>query len=313
MSGLAFDKVAVIGATGAAGIHLAREFLARGSAVRAISRNRTHLERCFAGGGVELAVADAAEGETIRRAIDGCDLVIDCIGLPGEHMALHPVTARGIAAAVGESGAHCLHVSSYWAYLPLVRSPLDESHPRHGGGPWVRFRREAEDILEEAGAAVLNLPDFYGPRVETGTLQQALQEAAAGKTMNWIGDPGVAREYLYIADVARLSAEIAHHAGAYGARWVLPGAGGLSGRQAAEIAGRHLGRPVKVRGAGLVTLKILSLFLKPLRGFLQMVPDYTKPIAYDAAKLRALIGERSLTPYETGFAETLDWLAGDRG
>jgi hypothetical protein len=42
---------------------------------------------------------------------------------------------------------------------------MNESHPRSGGPPWVRYRREAEDILCEAGAAILHLPDFYGPHV----------------------------------------------------------------------------------------------------------------------------------------------------
>lgn len=313
MAELRFDKVAVFGATGATGIHLSRQFLARGTAVRAISRSRANLDRCFAGEAVDTVVADAADSEAARRAVEGCDLVFDCIGLPGERMALHPVTARGIAEAVGACGARCVHISSFWAYLPLARSPLDESHPREGGGAWVRYRREAENILEGAGAAVLHLPDFFGPQVETGTLQQALVDAAAGKTVNWIGGVDVEREYLFVADAARLAADIAHRAGAYGQRWVLPGAGGLSGREVARIAGRHLGRPLKLRGAGPVTLRLASLFVKPLRGFLQMAPDYSRPIAYDAAKLHGLIGGWSLTPYDAAFAETLDWLAATKG
>ena len=54
----------------------------------------------------------------------------------------------------------------------------------------MRMRREAEDILQGAGAAVLNLPDFYGPEVHASILQRALEEAAAGKAVNWIGRAG---------------------------------------------------------------------------------------------------------------------------
>jgi hypothetical protein len=80
---------------------------------------------------------------------------------------------------------------------------MNESHPRIGGPPWVRYRREAEDVLCTAGAAILHLPDFYGPRVHVSTLQNALNEAASGKTVNWLGRTDVQREYIYVPDAMR--------------------------------------------------------------------------------------------------------------
>jgi hypothetical protein len=47
----------------------------------------------------------------------------------------------------------------------------------------VRFRRAPEDIPLDAGAAIINLPDFYGPEVHVSTLQQAVVEVVAGKRM----------------------------------------------------------------------------------------------------------------------------------
>jgi hypothetical protein len=85
-------------------------------------------------------------------------LVYDCVGLPGDQMHLHP---------------------------------------RSGGRPWVRYRREAEDVLCEAGAAIMHLPDFYGPHVHVSTLQNALIEAAFGKTVNWLGSADTQREYYH--------------------------------------------------------------------------------------------------------------------
>ena len=64
---------------------------------------------------------------------------------------------------------------------------MNESHPRSSGPAWARYRREAEDILCEAGAAILHLPDFFGPQMHISTFQNALNEAASGKTVNWIG------------------------------------------------------------------------------------------------------------------------------
>lgn len=227
-------------------------------------------------------------------------------------MHLHPVIARNIAGALPQIKARAVQVSSYWAYYPQVRTEMDESHLRTGGPAWVRHRREAEDILCEAGAAILHLPDFYGPHVHVSTLQNALGEAAAGKTINWIGKADVQREYVYVPDAMRIAAAVGGRAEAFGAHWCLPGAGPVSGRQVAEIAGRHLGRTVKLRSAGMTTLRIASVFKAELRGLLQVAPDYMKPVRYNAGRLQGLLGPLQRTSYEVGIGETLAWIASSR-
>lgn len=287
---------------------MARELRNAGVRLRVVSRRADSLEDLFGTEEDERVPADALDGGGVLRAVDGCPLVFDCIGLPSDLMHQHPATARNIAGAVRQTGARCVQISSFWAYLPVTNSVISEEHPRTGGDDWVRYRREAEDILQQAGAAILHLPDFYGPWVHTSTLQQPLHQAAEGKTMNWIGSTSTEREYIYVPDAMRIAARTAKHSAAYGERWILPGSGPLSGKRAAAIAGEVLGSEVKVAGAGPLLLRLVSLFHKPLRGFLQMVPDYVKPISYDASKLRGLLAELRITPYEEGFAKTLAWL-----
>ncbi len=224
-------------------------------------------------------------------------------------MHLHPVTARNIARALKRGKARCVQVSSYWSYYPQVGMSMNESHPRSGGSPWMRWRREAEDILLAADAAVLHLPDFYGPQVHVSTLQGALVEAAKGKTVNWLGAADNARDYIYVADAMRMAAQIGRRPDAFGQHWCLPGSGALTGEQVAAICSRHLGRTVKLRVAGMTMLRLVGLFNKDLRGFLQIAPEYMKPVRYDARRLRGLLGALAMTPYETGIAATLDSLA----
>ncbi len=306
-------KVAIIGATGPTGIHLAAELRKTAAVVRVVARGMDKLTRLFPDATVDKWPADIRDADATLRAIEGCDLVYDCIGLPGDQMHLHPVTARNIARALRHTKARCVQVSSYWAYYPQVRAEMDESHPRSGGPPWARYRREAEDILCEASAAILHLPDFYGPNVHVSTLQNALNEAAFGKTVNWLGKTDVQREYIYVPDAARIAAAIGARAEAFGAHWCLPGSGPLSGRLAADLAERHLGRPVKLRSAGMTTLRIVSLFKKDLRGLLQVAPNYMKPVRYDARKLQGLLGALQMTSYEAGIGQTLAWIIAGRG
>jgi len=301
-------KIAVVGATGPTGIHLVTELRKTVAGVRVIARGTDRLARLFPETAVEKWSADVLDADATLRAIEGCDLVYDCIGLPGDQMQLHPVTARNIAGALGHTKARCVQVSSYWAYYPQVRTEMNESHPRLGGPPWVRYRREAENILCTAGAAILHLPDFFGPRVHVSTLQNALNEAASGKTVNWLGGTDVQREYIYVPDAMRIAVEIGARTEALGEHWCLPGSGPLSGRQVADIAGRYLGRQVKLRSAGMTTLRIVGLFNKDLRGLLQVAPDYMKAVRYDARKLQGLLGPQQMTSYDAGIGHTLAWI-----
>jgi len=305
-------KIAIVGATGPTGIHLVAELRKTATTVRVIARDVDKLAQLFPEAAVEKRPADILDADATLRAVGGCDLVYDCIGLPGDRMHLHPVIARNIAGALRQTRARGIQVPSYWAFYPQVQTQMNESHPRRGGPPWVRHRREAEDVLCEAGAAILHLPDFYGPQVHVSTLQNALNEAASGKTVNWLGTADIQREYIYVADAMRIAAAIGGRTEAFGGHWCLPGSGPLSGRQAAEIAGRHLGRPVKLRPAGMMTLRIVSLFNKELRGFLQVAPDYMNSVTYDVRKLQGLLGRQQMISYGVGIEQTLTWIASGR-
>jgi nucleoside-diphosphate-sugar epimerase len=135
--------IAIVGATGPTGFHLAHELRKSGSSVRAIARGMDRLARLFPDAAIEKRPADVLDADAILRALEGCELVYDCIGLPGDQMHLHPVTARNIGGALRQTEARCVQVSSYWAYYPQVRETMDESHPREGGSPWIQWRREA--------------------------------------------------------------------------------------------------------------------------------------------------------------------------
>jgi len=228
-----------------------------------------------------------------------------------ERIADHPVIARNTADAAREAGARILHVTGYWGYLPVKPEelPLREDHPREGGNEAIVARREAEDVLHEAGGAIVHLPDFYGPLVHTGTLQQALSELAADSTVNWIGSRDTPREYVYVPDAMRIVAELATREEAYGEHWIVPGGGPLTLDVLVGIAKAHLGRPVFQRCARPWLLKVLAVFVGGLRGFLPMVPHYVQPISYDGSKLRGLLGDLAMTPYEQAIPATIDALA----
>lgn len=298
-------RIAIVGATGPTGRALAGELHARGHAVRAISRRGDALHACFPQEAIEKAPADALDFASLSKALEGCAVVVDCIGLPADRMAEHAATARNIARFVTAAGARCLQVSSYWAYMPIRELPISERHPRDGGPPWAKQRREAEDILRSAGAAIVHLPDFFGPHVHTSTVQLGILAAVKGGPMDWIGPAQVERDYIYVPDAMRVVAQLLTKEAAYGEDWVLPGSGPVSARRLAEILSGVLDREIGVRAAPPWLLRLLSLFKADLRGFMQMVPEYVKPLSFDGAKLERLLGHTPRTPYEQALRETV--------
>jgi nucleoside-diphosphate-sugar epimerase len=302
---LTFERIAVVGATGPTGRTLTSELVGRGCPVRAVSRRIDVLEAHFLSPEIEKRQGDAMEVASLAAAVESCDLVVDCIGLPSHRMADHPATARSIAQVVKASGARCLQVSSYWSFMPIGALPVSEHHPREGGPPWVCLRREAEDILREAGGAIVHLPDFFGPLVHTSNLQMAVADAVNGKPMNWIGPADVEREYIYLPDAMRDIAELLTREEAYGGDWIVPGSGPLSANELARILTALLDREVRVRATPPGLLRVISLFNKELRGFMQIAPEYVKPISYDGTKLHRLIGETERASYEDALRATI--------
>jgi hypothetical protein len=80
-----------------------------------VSRSAANLQRAFGEPAFEKVVEDVLDANAAMRAVDGCPLVYDCLGLPADQMHLHPAAARNIAKAVRATGARCIQVSSYWA------------------------------------------------------------------------------------------------------------------------------------------------------------------------------------------------------
>jgi nucleoside-diphosphate-sugar epimerase len=304
-----FSKAVILGATGPTGIHLAEALQGRVDKIRVASRSLDNLERVFPGDGIERVAADALDAEQTRAAVEGCDLAFDCIGLPPDLMDRHGDVATNVAEALRATGARGVQISSYWSYMPVQKLPLDESHPRRGGPQWARMRREAEDILQGAGAAIVQLPDFFGPQVHTSSLQGALEEAAEGKTMNWIGAADARHDFIYVPDAMRVAARLAEEDEACSERFLVPGSGAINGNELATMVSEALGREVKLRAAGPLMLRLVSLFNADLRAFMPMVPEYAKPIRYDGSKLETLIGSSERTPWPDAVRETLRWIA----
>ena len=176
--------VALTGATGFLGSHVADLLLERGCRVRASVRPTSNL-RWIAGKGVTmvtvpLAASRGADPGPVAEGLDafleGADHVIHCAGAissPDEagFRIANVESTRALLAAAERSGTvnSFVLVSSLAAVGPRApESPADERSPLNPISAYGRSKRDAEALLGERGrpfrTAALRPPALFGPR-----------------------------------------------------------------------------------------------------------------------------------------------------
>jgi dihydroflavonol-4-reductase len=162
-------KVLVTGGTGFVGSHSVKAIGDTGHDVRLLVRSPGRLAQALEPlgvRGVEHVVGDATDGESVRRAIEGCDAVLHAAAIfsydAREARDMQRVNARAtevvLSAACGAGLDPIVHVSSYVALLPSIGVLGDDSPVGSPRGVYARSKAETEQMarqLQEQGAPVV--------------------------------------------------------------------------------------------------------------------------------------------------------------
>ena len=166
----------VTGATGKVGHTVVSALLERGDSVRALVRDPS---RASLPDGAEPVEGDVTDPASLRRAMDGCELVFNAMGLPEQWLtdeeAFDRVNARGseaVVRAAAEAGARrVLHTSTIDVFHADRGARFDESkvadYPK--GTAYERSKQRAEELAlaaaEETGIelVIVNPAAVYGP------------------------------------------------------------------------------------------------------------------------------------------------------
>lgn len=167
--------VALTGATGFLGSHIADALLARGWRVRA-SLRPTSDRRWLHGKPVEMMTVDLGSRDDLQRFVAGARWVVHCAGIMAARdeatfRRVNVATTRGLleaAAAAGTLEAFVL-ISSLAAAGPApIDDPRDESRPCRPISAYGRSKLAAEAELDAVAwpfrTVALRPPALYGPR-----------------------------------------------------------------------------------------------------------------------------------------------------
>ena len=147
--------ILVTGGSGMAGSFIVRELQARGHAVRILARAKS--ERAARELGVEVALGDLADAESLRRAARDTDGIIHAACT----FSLPRIDVSAMEALVGAwQRGPFVFISSIEVYGLAQSQPVDEGHPLdpdYSGYAWAKV---ASEILLTVSAAARGGRDF---------------------------------------------------------------------------------------------------------------------------------------------------------
>lgn len=308
-------KIALFGAAGVIGQSIAGALRAQDRPYRVVGRSEGSLRRQFGADPLaDVKTWNPDSPASVQAAAEGIDTLIYMVGVDYWRFELHPqLMKKTIDGAIAAGVKRILLIGTVYPYGLPQTTTVREDHPRQPHTYKGQMRKAQEDLLLQAAtegkieAAVLRLPDFYGPGVEASFLHGAAQAAIQGKTADLIGPIDTPHEFVFVPDVGPVVAKLIDTPAAFGGRrvWHLAGAGATSQQALLQEMGRQVGRDIKHRAVGKTMLRVLGLFNPFMREMVEMHYLQTQPVLMDDGALQRLIGPIRKTTYAEGIRQTL--------
>jgi uncharacterized protein YbjT (DUF2867 family) len=250
--------VLVVGGTGALGGQVVDALLARGKQVRALVRPASNAGRLEAAG-VDIARGDMMDPDSLLRAMDGANTVVTTAAgytrhSKGDSPDIDVVGNRNLADAAARAGVRRFVLTSI---LTCDQTP---------NVPHFWHKKLAEDRLEELGVPFVALR----PGAFLDQVTQMGGDPFAKRRLMWFGSPRTPLTFVLTADLAGYLAAAVDADVASAERidigWDRP----VGMQDIADIAGRLLGEPIKVRAVPAPVIHGAGRVLGP---FVPMVKD----------------------------------------
>jgi nucleoside-diphosphate-sugar epimerase len=300
----------VLGAAGGTGSAVARELVARGVPVRAVTRSGS----AELSPEVERVAADVATPDGARRACAGAAVVYHC-AQPNytKWVELFPPLTRAVVDGAAEAGAKLVFADNLYMYGP-PDGPMTEETPQRAQGPKGRTRVEMAAAVLQAHVegrlrcTIGRSSDYYGPGGTGTTVGDPLMKPALrGKRARWLGSLDQPHTLNYLDDMARALVTLGERDEADGQVWHLPAAEPLTGRRFLALVFEAAGLPPKVGVASRPMLKLVGLFNPLVRELGETLYQFERPFVSDASKFQGAFGPFEPTPHSEAVKLTVDW------
>lgn len=280
----------ILGAGGAIGKDLAHELYQYTDKVRLVSRNPKKVTDSD-----ELFPADLLDQEQVMQAVEGSTIAYLVVGLPYRLKAwktMWPVIMKNTLEACKKHKTRLVFFDNIYMYEKDCLSSIDEnakvSPPSQKGKVRAEIVRMLENEIKAGSidALIARAPDFYGPGISSGVLNEAVHSPLkAGKKANWFCSTKKKHSFIWTPDAAKATAILGNDESAYGETWHLPTSDELvTGQQLIEMIAKSLNTKPKTQVAGHLLVKLLGLFDPLMREFSEMLYQYDRDYIFDSSK-----------------------------
>lgn len=299
----------VLGAGGGIGSHVVEALLARGCAVRAVTRTPVAVPD-----GAEPRVADLRDPAALAAAVAGAEVVVHA-AQPAYTRWAQEFPALTAAIADAADGTRLVFADNLYGYGP-VAGALTEDRPAAATDTKGRVRvAMAADLLRRHAdgrvqVVIGRASDYFGPRGTATVAGDTMVPAAiAGTTVRVLGRPDVPHSWSYLPDVGRALALLAD--APTGRVYHLPVGPPCSQRELADAFARAAGHD----RARLSTLpgpvhRALAIGNPMLRELLGTRYQFTDPFVVDDRRFHREVGPFTPTPLDEAAAATVAWFRG---
>ncbi len=296
-------KVLVTGGAGFIGSHVVDKLAAAGHEPRILDLvpSPWHAE-----GEIDTALADLADRDAVRTAVEGCDAIVHLAAMadvyqvvenPGRTDAVNVGGTFNLLEAAREAQVQRLvYASTIWVYgnapgpephdedTPLVLPPHLYTATKLAGEMYCR----SYDVLYGLPTTILRFGIPYGPRARPAAVVPAfIAKAQAGTPLTIAGDGSATRQFVYVEDLAE----------------------GVVAALAPEAAGRVY----NLVGDELVSVREIADTVRELVADVPVEhgPDRPADLVFgrtDSARAASELGWRARTSFADGVRRYVDWL-----
>lgn len=298
----------ILGANGVIGTNLAKELLHYTQDIRLVSRNPRKINETD-----QLMVANLLNKDQTFAAVEGSEIVYLTIGLPYEIDTWRiqwPLIMDNVIQACQKHNAKLVFFDNVYCY-GRVKGWMKEETPIRPTSQKGEVRaRIANMILDEVAkgklkALIARAPDFYGPQTPLSFINVMLFENyAKGKKGQLMVSDSYKHSLIYTPDAAKATAILGNTDAAFNQVWHLPtDKNVLTMKQIADLSAAAFNMKPGYMVLPKWMLRILSLFIAPIKESLEMLYQNDSDYLFDSSKFDKTF-QFTTTTYAEGIRKT---------
>ena len=312
----------VTGGTGFLGHHLLNTLKARGYFARSYSLDPPEKARDLEAIGIEIVRGDIFDDRTLRRALEGIDVVVHMAGEKRKPELCNVTNVEGtqsvLECCMKGNVKHLIHISSVGVVGRASSSIVAENAICHPGNPYEVSKYKAEEMAlrfyhrEALPITILRPANVFGdldPDMHLLTLMRQIQKGhfrLIGRKDAWLN-------YVYAGDVAEACVLVHENPRAKGQVFNVSDPCRMS-ELIAEVS-RILGIRNRFYTIPLSVAYIIAFGLTITSGFsnrnlplsLSKIKAFRSRVIYSSEKIRSEFGAWPRFGWKEGVANTIAW------